>query len=761
MPSQPPAGDRPTEPIPASPQTSAPEASAEAPTRGVAPAWRDQFSAVWRYLRWPVFAGVGLLVLFVAGFAWLWATSELPPPTEIGDSALLVDRNGEELALLAQDGLRIEVPLDEMAPNVVDALLAAEDRRFYEHDGIDPLGIARAVWNNVTDNDIEGGSTITQQLVKNVYLDNDRTITRKVREAVLAMKLEGDSSKDEILERYLNTVYFGRGAYGIEAAARTYFDSSAAALEPHESALLMGILRSPESLDPQQATDAAQVRRDAVLEAMAAMGALSADELEANLAQPIEVQDEVAPTRLTAGVGAHFVEQIRQQIVADYGERALYDRGLVVHTTLDIADQRAAEEAVAAHLDDPADPQAAVIGIDRSGAVRAWVGSRDYDELKVDLVTADGGSGRQPGSTFKPLVLAANLEAGYGAGQRFRAPGTITLDTGADEPWEVSNAGGSSYGTLTLAEATVNSVNTVYAQAVLQVGAEAVVDVARRMGVERDLQAQPSIALGTEEVSPLELATVFSTFSRSGRRIDPYRITKIETRDGDVLFELDEPEATQAIPPAVADTVTDVLSDTPRRGTATRAALDRPMAAKTGTTQDNADAWLAGYTPEYTAVVWMGFPEGQIPMDTVDGQRVFGGSIPALIWHDFMAKALEDVEATELPEPDRELLGNRRPDRGDRERSRDRERRRDREERAEADAARSTTTTSEDSTTTTSEPDEGEGTTTTTEGSSTTTTQQSTTTTTQKSSTTTTQKSTTTTTQATTTKESTDTTVAG
>ena len=658
MPSQPPipgdspdpSPDAPTEPVP---PLEAPtvEVTTEART-GPGSHPRD----VWRWARWPVYGMAGLLALFVLGFAWLWVSTDLPANAALSESAVLVDRNGDELAVLAQDGLRFEIPLDEMGELAPDAVVAAEDRRFFDHDGVDPAGIVRAFWNNLRDDDTQGGSTLTQQLVKNVYLDSDRTITRKLREAVLAVKLERDASKEEILERYLNTVYFGRGAYGIEAAARTYFDTSAAQLQLHQVALLAGILPSPEALDPAENATGAQDRRDAVLDAMVATGAVDQAAADAARAAPIEVAPLGSTTQLTAGVAPHFVEQVRQEVIERFGERALYDQGLVVHTTLDIADQRAAEAAVATHLDDPADPQAAVVGVDRSGAVRAWVGGRDFEALKVDLVSSDGGGGRQPGSTFKPLVLAANLEQGFGAGQMFRAPSEITIDV-PPEPWEVSNAGGDGYGTISLAEATVKSVNTVYAQAVAQIGPEPVVDIAKRMGVERDLSPQLAIALGTEVVSPLELATVYSTFSRSGQRIDPFRITKIETRDGDVLFERSEPDPEEAIEARVADTVSSILSETPRRGTARRAALDRPMAAKTGTTQNNADAWLAGYTPEYTAIVWMGYPDGTQPMDSVDGVRVQGGSIPAMIWHDFMAVALEDVDPTEFPEPDRELLG--------------------------------------------------------------------------------------------------------
>ncbi len=630
-------------------------------TSRFSPERREQLARGWHYARWPVAAGAAGFVLLILISIWIWTTTDLPTDLAATDSAVLLDRNGDELALLAQDGLRLEVPLDEMAPTVVPALLAAEDRRFYEHTGVDALGIGRAVLNNLTSGDTQGGSTITQQLVKNVYLNSDRTISRKVREAVLAVKLERNLGKDEILERYLNTVYFGRGSYGIEAAARTYFDRSAAELTADQAAFLVGILKSPESLDPVEEPEAATARRDVVLDGMFEMGELDETELDAAKDAPLEVLDEVSPTTLTAGVAPHFVEQVRKELIAEFGERALYDRGLIVHTTLDIADQKAAEASVAAHLDDPEDPQVAVVGIDRSGAVRAWVGGKDFDELQVDLVTAAGGSGRQPGSTFKPLVLAANFEAGNGAGQVFPAPGEITLDI-PPEPWTVSNAGGKDYGALTLFEGTVNSVNTVYAQALAQVGPKAVVDIAGRMGVDRELAANPSIALGTEEVSPLELATVFSTFSRSGSRIDPYRYTEVEDRDGDVLWEIDDPEEIEAVAANVADTVSHVLQEVPERGTARRAKLDRPMAAKTGTTQDNADAWLAGYTPEYTAIVWMGYADGNRPMEAVDGVSVQGGSVPAEIWHDFMEVALEDVEPTPFPDPDPELLGDTSPE---------------------------------------------------------------------------------------------------
>ena len=276
MSSQPPSSDDPAG-IDGEPTTVAPAVGDVHDEVGVDPEvqpWRRQAGRVWHVARWPVFAGAGLFGVLLLAVAWIWITTDLPDISAATDSAVLVDRNGDELAVLAQDGLRIEVDFDEIAPVVADALVAAEDHRFYDHDGVDPLGIGRAVWNNLTDNDTEGGSTITQQLVKNVYLDSDRTLTRKVREAVLAVKVERSSTKEEILERYLNAVYFGRGAYGIEAAARTYFDRAAIELTPEQAALLVGMLRSPERLDPAEAPDAARERRDAVLDAMADLGSL-------------------------------------------------------------------------------------------------------------------------------------------------------------------------------------------------------------------------------------------------------------------------------------------------------------------------------------------------------------------------------------------------------------------------------------------------------------------------------------------------------
>ena len=631
---------------------------------------RDRFNAFrrtrfWRWVRWPVAAGVVCLFLLVAGFGYLYATVELPEDPPQLESSVILDADGEQIAVLQKDGLREPVELDEVAPVVVDALIAAEDQRFYEHGGIDPVGIARAFVSNLQGGSMQGGSTITQQLVKNSYLGTDRTLSRKVNEAVLSIKLEQRVDKDEILERYLNTVYFGRGTYGIQAAAEVYFEKDALDLELHEAALLVGLLRAPESADPKRDPEEARRRRRTVLEAMESQGVITEDEATMAGALPLGATALPSPVTLTAGVAPHFVEWVRAEAIDRFGADVVYGGGLHITTTLDLDDQRAAEMAVAGVLTEKDDPQAALVGMDSSGAIRAYVGGRDYDALKVDLArgAGGGGSGRQPGSTFKPFVLAAALEAGIPLGTEYPAPSTISLDT-EQGPYEVDNYGGQGFGVLDLTEATTDSVNTVYAQLAQDVGPDKVVDVAHRLGVESELAPNPSLVLGTSEVSVLDMATSYLTLAREGQRVEPWTIARVEDGNGRVVYEAEFPEGEQAVEPGVAQAVTYALEHVISSGTGTAAALDRPVAGKTGTTQGNGDAWFAGYTPDYAAVVWLGYPEGPShAMTDVHGSSVTGGGLPAQIWQRFMSAALQDVEPSEFtPPPDDLLAVGERPD---------------------------------------------------------------------------------------------------
>ena len=606
-----------------------------------------------RWVRWPIIAGVAFGVLLVGALAVLWATVDLPEDPPELQSAVVVAEDGRELAVLSQEGERFIVPLSEVNPVVVDALLSAEDRRFYDHGGVDPIGVSRALVSNLRHNGTQGGSTLTQQLVKNEYLTSERSLSRKVREAVLSVKLERSADKDEILERYLNTVYFGRGAYGIEAAARVYFDTSAAKLDLGQAALLVGLLRSPETADPAEDMDVARARQATVLADMVDNDAITQDDADAVLATTIDAADRTAPTPPTAGLAPHFVEWVRQQTIDAVGEDALYGRGLRVVTTLDVDAQAAAEAAVADVLTDPAGPQAALVALDEDGAIRAHVGGRDYDQLQVDLARGKdgGGSGRQPGSTFKPFVLEAALDRGTTLADRYAGPPQLEVDVGGT-PFPVENYGGTAFGEMTVADATKNSVNTVYAQLLAEVGPNAVVDAAHATGIDAELDAVPSIALGVEEVSPMDLAHAYLTFADDGTRVaEPYGIVRIEDSDGNVLWEPDRPDpVVDAIDPGVASGVTHALRGVIESGTGTKAAIGRPAAGKTGTTQDNVDAWFAGYVPGYAAVVWMGHPEpAAMP-------GVTGGGMPAEIWQRFMTAAMEGREMEDFPAPPDELL---------------------------------------------------------------------------------------------------------
>ena len=599
---------------------------------------------------------MAVLAVLVAGFTFLWFTVDLPSDNPLPQAAMVVASGGEELAVVGPDGTRIEVRLDQVAPIAVQAVIAAEDRRFYSHGGVDPIGLGRAVWQNLRSDRTQGGSTITQQLVKLLYTDGERSFARKAQEAVLATKLERTADKDEILERYLNIVYFGRGAYGIEAAARAYFGVAAADLQTGQAALLAGLIRSPETAEPDEDPTEATRRRRTVLDGLVATGAITGDEAAAADAAPLGTIPE-ASAGTSARIAPHFVDYVRQQAIEAVGEDAVYGEGLRIVTTLDLRAQQAAEAAVAEVLPDPTDPQAALVALDTDGAVRAYVGGRDYTGLQLDLArgAAAGGTGRQAGSTFKPFVLSAALTSGVTLGDVFPAPASIDLDVGG-VPWSVENYGGRSFGDATVGQATAQSINTVYAQLLQAVGPQAVVDAAHAAGITSDLAPDPSIALGTAPVSPLEMARGYLTFADDGNRVDPYVISRIERRDGSVLWEPDRAEPQRAIDEGVSRTVTRALRGVIDGGTGQAAAIDRPAAGKTGTTQDNADAWFAGYVPGYAAVVWMGYPEGSVPMDDVHGRAVTGGSFPAEIWQRFMAVALDGREVADFPDPPDDLL---------------------------------------------------------------------------------------------------------
>ncbi|HEX9696863.1 MAG TPA: transglycosylase domain-containing protein [Actinomycetota bacterium] len=589
-------------------------------------------------------AGVALGILL---FGIYYAFAKVPAPEDIATarSSVVEDYKGRFIGRLHGSEDRAIVPLEQIPEVARNAVIAAEDRRFYQHKGISPLGVVRAALANLMAGEIkQGGSTITQQYVKNAFVGRERSFMRKFKEAVVSVKLERKWSKDQILSAYLNTIYFGRGAYGIDAAARAYFGIPASRLNLAQSAMLAGLIRAPENLEPTKEPEAAKRVRDRVLDGMVEMRMIeSAERDDAK-------ETEIAAIARSAGItgrGAYFLDAVRRELVERFGEDQVLRGGLRVRTTMDVEMQKAAEEAVAGVLDRETDPEAALVSVDpATGAIRAYVGGRNYAAQQFDLAA----SKRQPGSSFKPFVLAASLENGGSLASAYRAPSTITLQTGG-KPWTVSNYDRKDYGTLSLADATANSVNTVYAQLIMDVGAKNVVDVAGRLGIRSKLDALPSLALGTEEVSVREMTAAYATLAADGKRVDAHMIVRVNDREGKELYRFSD-SAEKKIESTVARNVTAAMVRVVKSGTGRSADIGRPMAGKTGTTENHRDAWFAGYTPNLATVVWMGYPDGTRTMERVRGSAVVGGGFPARIWKAFMREALDGVKAASFPAAD-------------------------------------------------------------------------------------------------------------
>lgn len=647
------------------------------------------------------FALVALVALVASSCAPLAARlGDLPHLNEgdlnttLAQSTKIFAHDGRLITTLHGPENRQLIPsLKAIPPYVLDAVVAIEDERFYEHDGVDLRAIMRAAVSNATTGEIrEGGSTITQQYVKNVIIAPGetaaRTLDRKIEEAALSRQLEKILTKNEILRRYLNTVYFGNGAYGIQAAAKTYFGKAARKLSIHEGAMLAGLIRSPETYDPYDNPDAAKQRRDLVLEKMAELDYLTEDQSEEAAAKKMRLERVDAKDRYPA---PYFVDYVQRLLTHDprfkmlgktvaQRTQSIFQGGLRIHTTVDLDMQEAAEQAVETVLPNASDPYASLVSVEPdTGRVRAMVGGRDwfarprqdpYGKLNLAILAEPGlgaretgrtaaGTGRQAGSAFKPFALAAALEQGVSLAKRYDASGTKVFpnaDAGSD--WTVRNYEGGDFGkSLTLLEATVNSVNVVYAQLILDIGEEAVVETARKMGINTPLAAVPSAALGVNPVNPLGMASAYSAFATNGKRTPPVAIEKITTATGKIVYQ-DNTEAEQVVAPAVASIVTGALEQVVQRGTGSRAQIGRPMAGKTGTAQEWRDAWFAGYTPALSTAVWVGYPAGEIEMKTscagsVQPCRptritVTGGSWPAEIWALFMSRALANVPAEDF-----------------------------------------------------------------------------------------------------------------
>ena len=579
---------------------------------------------------------------------------------------MLFDADGRRITTLHAGENRILIPLAGMSRDLRQAVIAAEDERFYHHHGVDAKAIIRAgVKNAARGRVVEGGSTITQQLVKNTITGSARTFGRKLREARLAYRLEDRYSKSEILEMYLNTVYFGQGAYGAQAAAKRYFSRRARELSLPQAALLAGVIAAPSSLDPVFHPKAARARRTYVLRRMRSIGRISKREFRraarSNLDLDLAHEAEYPAPYFVDHVKRWFLNSPRFGPNFEARYNRLFEGGLRIYTTLDLDLQRYAERAVQMVLTEQRDPYAAMTVLDpRTGAVKAMVGGRDYFSkkdpfAKINLATG-GTTGRQAGSAFKPFALIAALSQGISPNRVFRAPPSLTfrLPPGSDPPtWPVRNYDGWSGGSMTLQEATINSVNTVYAQLIMEIGPDSVVRTARDMGITSNLATVPSAVLGANEVNTLEMASAYGTLAMIGERARPHVVSKITDARGRVIYEPDT-ERKLVVLPGVAWIANQILQRVVQRGTAAQARIGRPAAGKTGTAQEWRDAWFVGYIPQLVGAVWVGFPERQISMvyPKVRLSRITGGSWPAQIWRAFMVQATRrmPVEQWRMPE---------------------------------------------------------------------------------------------------------------
>jgi penicillin-binding protein 1A len=531
-----------------------------------------------------------------------------------------------------------------------NAVVAIEDERFYSHQGVDFQSFVRALVTDVNaQQTAKGFSTITMQLVGNLYLDRtDLSFSRKFNEMALAFQLERKYSKEEILDLYLNTVYFGSNAYGVEAAAKTYFNKEPADLTLPEAALIAGLPQAPTGYSPRLHADKALERRNLVIERMRTNGFITDDEADAALLTPVELAPYSPYTQVQE---PYVVAYVRKQLIDMFGEEKVFQGGLQVETTINPAYQKLATDAISSTLNKPGDPSAALVSIESgTGYIRAMVGGTDYSTSMFNLASQGR---RQAGSAFKTFALTAAVEMGINPAETYYMSMPLSLTVpGSTVPWKVKTYSGQGYGISTLVQATLRSDNTVYAQLALDVGADRIVDTAHRMGITSYLNADPAIVLGglTYGVSPLEMASAYGTLSNAGEHVEPTIILQIKDSSGKVIWKAN-PKRTQAISAGVAYAVTSILEQNILHGTGTKADIGRPAAGKTGTTQDNSDAWFCGYTPHLSTTVWVGHPEGLVPMNNVHGIAVTGGSFPAIIWQKFMSVADNDYPKAEFTAP--------------------------------------------------------------------------------------------------------------
>ena len=648
-------------------------------------------SVLWR-MRRAFYLIALVMTVGAAGLVYVLGQIELPVDPRVAEtldqtsficaSEVQVNCNASNaMAQLHGTEDRVVVTYEEIPDILRQAVVAAEDRDFFEHDGVDPVSIGRAAYSDIRGRAVrQGGSTITQQYVKQEYLSSEQSLTRKIKEAAMALKLEQQISKKEILTRYLNTVYFGRGAYGVQAASRAWFKHDIEGLDAGEAAFLAGLLRNPTGADPYRGAEAlkeAERRRRLVLQAMTEEGYVTRTERSMLLDRTMNPLDPTVelgdrfikppPKASTLGEAVkgkewgseYFAEHVRKWLVKEFGSDDVYGGGLKVYTTIDLGMQKAAYEAVTTTLNQDGDPAGSIVAINDQGQVKAMMGGTDFDTTQLNLATGTqgGGLGRQPGSIFKVFALADAVRKGYSLQSVLPSPPKIEIPDPVcrDEEGKTWNVRGGPGGSSSLVTATKGSINTVFAQLMSRLGPDKVLQTAKDMGVSApELAPFCALVLGGGEVSVLDMAAGYSTLANSGVAKAPIVVTRVEFPDGRVIdYAADEEEV---LTPDQANRVTFALEQVVAGGTGAAANIGRPAAGKTGTTQNNADAWFVGYTPTLTAAVWMGYPQGLIPMTDVHGIEVQGGTFPAEMWKKFMTAATADVESGAFPELDDEQL---------------------------------------------------------------------------------------------------------
>jgi membrane peptidoglycan carboxypeptidase len=639
-------------------------------------------------------------------------SGELPDELPSVESRVthVYDGTGAEMAIFRRYDSALPVQPEDIPEVLKQAVVAAEDRRFYQHQGVDARGLLRALRADTSSGEYEqGASTITQQLVRLAYTnDRSATLSRKLREAVLARELESRFSKDEILFKYLSRIYLGGGNYGIGAAAESYFRKPVKDLDVSEAALLAGLIPAPSVLDPRINPSGAESQRRNVLGIMASEGMISDQQRDQAMARPLTLvtDSQAAPTGPATIVHPpvaplakypYYTDYVRQYLIARYGEETVYTGGLRVETALDPRLQADAEASVSKTLQGtPPGLEMALVTLDpRNGLVRALVGGRDFGKSNVNLALgncsavkpvepstdqpapapciAGGGAGRQPGSAFKPITLAAALASGRKSTDTYRGPGEFTYPNCTGVGCTVRNTESGSYGSLTLAQATAYSVNTVFAQLILDVGVPETALMANQLGLtmidpEGNLPSGepygPSLTLGAAEVSPLDMAAAFGVFSARGQQFPASPVMKVIDANGKVLEDNTTRRPRRILTQAVADELNSVLTGGVEFGTGTAANIDRPggTAGKTGTSEGFGDAWFVGYTPELSTAVWMGYADSRKAMENIKGvPKVFGGTLPAATWKDFMTKALAGIPPSKFPLPPRLVRPTRAP----------------------------------------------------------------------------------------------------